>query len=155
MVLDVSNPAVPDSCNYFGGVNNGIGTWGISRNENEIYLSYICTLGIPFSSNYTGIKIITYDPCLTSENEITSGSSLQIYPNPVHEELVIDLSFISANPNIEIRIYDALGKLITIRNFIKTEEIIKIDTKNMEAGMYHIELLTDSDRFNKKLFIKH
>jgi len=61
-VLNVSNPAKPDSCGYYGGISNNIGTWGVSAYKNQIYLSYICAF-IPFASNWTGVKILTYDEC--------------------------------------------------------------------------------------------
>ena len=48
MVLDVSDPMQPDSCNYYGGVSNNIGTWGVSLHQDKIFLSYICSI-IPFA----------------------------------------------------------------------------------------------------------
>ncbi len=62
-VLNVSNPNKPDSCGYYGGVLNNQGTWGVSTYKNQIYLSYICSF-IPFASNWTGVKILTYDECI-------------------------------------------------------------------------------------------
>ncbi len=61
-VLNVSNPNKPDSCGYYGGVSNNMGTWGVSAYKNQLYLSYICAI-IPFASNWTGVKILTYDEC--------------------------------------------------------------------------------------------
>lgn len=60
-VLDVSNPAAPVHCANYGGTANNMGTWGVSIYEDQVYLSYICTLGIPFSSRWTGVKILSYD----------------------------------------------------------------------------------------------
>ncbi len=62
-VLNVSHPNKPDSCAYYGGVNNEIGTWGVSTYKDQVYLSYVCSF-IPFASNWTGVKILTYDNCL-------------------------------------------------------------------------------------------
>jgi hypothetical protein len=59
-VLGVSDPSQPVLCAEFGGVNNKRGTWGVSRYNNEIYLSYICSV-IPFSSNKPGVKILSYE----------------------------------------------------------------------------------------------
>ncbi len=39
LVLDISNPSLPDSCNFFGGSSNSIGTWGAGLYRNQIYLS--------------------------------------------------------------------------------------------------------------------
>jgi len=60
-VLDIRQPASPTLTAVYGGPENGIGTWGVSRDEKHIYLSYICTLGIPFRSNWTGVKVLEYD----------------------------------------------------------------------------------------------
>lgn len=59
-VVDVSNPANPVFRSEYGGINNNIGTWGVSVYNNSVYLSYICSF-IPFSSNWTGIKILQYN----------------------------------------------------------------------------------------------
>ncbi|MEP7254917.1 MAG: hypothetical protein ABI666_04025 [Ferruginibacter sp.] len=59
-VVDVSNPLNPIFKYEYGGVNNDIGTWGVSINNNNIYLTYICS-AIPFFSNWTGVKILQYN----------------------------------------------------------------------------------------------
>lgn len=59
-VLDIHKPASPSLLAVYGGPDNGIGTWGVSRHADRVYLSYICTFGIPFKSNWTGVKILSY-----------------------------------------------------------------------------------------------
>jgi hypothetical protein len=61
-VINVSNPASPTLCKEYGGPKNGIGTWGVSLYKDQVYLSYICSV-IPFSSNWTGVKILTWADC--------------------------------------------------------------------------------------------
>ncbi|MCI0416356.1 hypothetical protein L0222_26580 [bacterium] len=56
-VVSVADPERPVEVFKYGGPNNGLGTWGVSRHGNEIYLSYICAF-IPFQSNWTGVKIL-------------------------------------------------------------------------------------------------
>lgn len=59
-VLDVANPRRPALREIFGGVDNKIGTWGVSIHRGRVYLAYICTLGIPFESRWSGIKVLSY-----------------------------------------------------------------------------------------------
>ena len=59
-VLSVADPRKPALCQVFGGTENRIGTWGVSIHKGRIYLAYICTLGIPFTSRWAGVKILTY-----------------------------------------------------------------------------------------------
>lgn len=61
-VINVSNPASPTLCKEYGGPKNGMGTWGVSLYKDQVYLSYICSV-IPFSSNWTGVKILTWVDC--------------------------------------------------------------------------------------------
>ncbi|MEW6468366.1 MAG: hypothetical protein AB1458_05540 [Bacteroidota bacterium] len=60
-VLSVKDPLAPGIMCVYGGIANEMGTWGVSRCGNEVYLSYICTLGIPFKSNWSGVKVLKYE----------------------------------------------------------------------------------------------
>lgn len=59
-IINVSNPSNPVLCKEFGGPNNKLGTWGVSIYKKKVFLSYICSV-IPFASNWTGIRILTYE----------------------------------------------------------------------------------------------
>lgn len=59
-VVDVNNPTHPSFKYEYGGTSNNIGTWGVSVYNKNIYLTYICS-AIPFSSNWTGLKILEYN----------------------------------------------------------------------------------------------
>ena len=61
-VIKVSDPANPSLCKEYSGPNNGMGTWGVSLYKDRVFLSYICSF-IPFPSNWTGVKILTYSDC--------------------------------------------------------------------------------------------
>jgi hypothetical protein len=61
-VVDVHDPKQLATRFEYGGVNNGIGTWGLSIYKDNIYLSYICNaLSWPFPSNWTGVRILKYE----------------------------------------------------------------------------------------------
>jgi hypothetical protein len=61
-VIDISDPKTLPTRFEYGGVGNGIGTWGLSIYKDNIYLSYICNLlPWPFPSNWTGVKILKYE----------------------------------------------------------------------------------------------
>lgn len=80
-VVDVSDPENPDSCSMYGGLDNGIGTWGVNRYQNKICLSYICTF-VPFTSNYSGVKLLEYDRSVSISNPALP--ELSIVPNPTN-----------------------------------------------------------------------
>ncbi|MBK7560495.1 MAG: hypothetical protein IPQ06_09720 [Chitinophagaceae bacterium] len=61
-VINVANPVYPVLCKEFGGAGNKMGTWGVSIYKEQAFLSYTCSV-IPFSSNWTGVRILTYGNC--------------------------------------------------------------------------------------------
>lgn len=136
VVVDVSNPQFPDSCNYFGGVDNGMGTWGISGNGAEIYLSYICVpLSIPFASDWTGVKLLSYHLCNAGlgENNIFSIST---FPNPAHDWLKIRLS--SPVSTATITITDLYGRQVYCNNGFTGDELL-LPTEHINPGVYLLE----------------
>ncbi len=61
-VVNVANPGNPVHKYEYGGVDNNIGTWGVSVFNDNIYLSYLCNpLPWPFPSSWTGIKMLKYE----------------------------------------------------------------------------------------------
>lgn len=138
MVLDVSNPAQPDSCNFYGGVSNDIGTWGINKYKNQIYLSYVCVpLPWPFPSNWTGVRILTHNDCSITGITKIAGSDLLVYPNPAAQEFNIVVPDYFGQ--VDIRIYDLQGKLVKSVFDINAKEWI-ITTKEFKQGLYTIKL---------------
>ncbi|MBI2258876.1 MAG: T9SS type A sorting domain-containing protein [Flavobacteriia bacterium] len=129
MVIDVSNTSSPDSCNYFGGVSNNIGTWGLDVYENKIFLSYVCTFGIPFASNWSGFKSITFNSCTLSNKELEIQNE-NFGPNPVRNYFYFSNEIGSYN----LCSYD--GKIIN-KNQTKIDVFNKrIDFTNLKNGIY-------------------
>lgn len=144
IVVDVTNVMAPDSCNYFGGVENDIGTWGISRYEDKIFLSYICVPfpGIPFPSDWTGVKILKYTPCTSSVLDF-SEEEILVYPNPASDFVTV----ISETNFESFQIYNEKGQIVKSRN------TKKIQIGDLEDGLYFIRMTAGKSMAVKK-FIK-
>ncbi len=148
MVLDVSNPTDPDSCNYFGGVSNDIGTWGLSRYQNQIYLSYICTI-IPFSSTWTGVKILSYNPCTSNISTNENLEKLIVYPNPASSE--ISIQGLSTKNNIEMEIENSIGQIVKAIQ-VSSNEDVHIDVSSLSPGLYFLRI-PDNEMLTVSRFI--
>lgn len=146
-VVDISNPLQPDSCNYYGGVNNGIGTWGVSRHTDKIFLSYVCAV-IPFTSNWTGVKTLTYMSCQTGINE-ADDNNFFIGQNPADESLVIGHRSLE---NIYVRIFDSNGRKI-FENYFCGE--IRINTARWRNGLYFLRLGNEKSTVHRKVVVVH
>ena len=149
IVIDVSDPTQPDSCNFYGGVSNNIGTWGVSSYQNEIYLSYVCAV-IPFSSNWTGVKILTSWPCSGTNIKELNSNEFSIYPNPAENELNIQASV--SLDEAEITIFNTLGQPVKIISKIEGRQLT-IDTKELSIGIYFIVLRNDKIQAKSKFII--
>jgi hypothetical protein len=67
-------------------------------------------------------------------NETESNNSLQLYPNPVSDELRIDLN--DKNENLDFEILNSLGQVVLSGNL--TENNV-IKTSNFPSGLYLIK----------------
>ncbi len=149
LVVDVSDPAMPDSCNFFGGVDNEIGTWGVSVFEDKIFLSYICAF-IPFSSNWTGVKILTFNNnCVDAVSEKTS-SAVSIYPNPSSSLINIESNGLELS---KVAIFDALGRLVYSINDLNMEGTQQIDLSGFESGIYFLKGSDGGNYFTEKILV--
>jgi len=147
-IVDVSNPTAPDSCNYYGNIVDSLGTWGLSMNGNNIFLSYICTPGVPFYSNWTGVKIITYSGCnVTGIEEVSKKNDVSVYPVPNSGSFVVE-------PNNSARqmlqVYDISGKLV-LSQYIQGKT--NLNASNLSEGVYNLSLISSEGVVSRKLVI--
>lgn len=135
-VIDVSNPALPDSCNFYGGVSNNIGTWGIGMWQNEIYLSYICAV-VPFSSNWTGVKILTYNSCSSGIDKQEAENKLTIFPNPFSTHSVLKSEHFLEN--VTLTMDNVFGETVRqIKNI--SGHTVTLSRDNLPCGLYFVRL---------------
>jgi len=72
-----------------------------------------------------------------NEDEITNEKSLQLYPNPVQTEHMLNI--LNQKGFVKIRIYDAAGKFIDFLS--SNSDLIQIPiTKNYKPGLYYISI---------------
>lgn len=139
-VLDVSDPTLPDSCGYFGGTNNGIGTWGVAQYENKVFLSYICSI-IPFASTSTGVTVLSYEAPCTSDTREQGEAEFRVFPNPASSTATIQWraeQFTAEEP--ELQVFSLPGKRIARYPLRKSDESYKLDVGLLPAGVYWLIL---------------
>lgn len=79
-----------------------------------------------------------------SSPEVTLGE-IKMYPNPVEGNTL----FISANQQLNIEIYDVLGKRML--NQTITSDSHAIDISNLRSGLYLVRIISDYGSITKKL----
>lgn len=86
--------------------------------------------------------------------ELTSTSNISLFPNPTTQHVFLNFES-NVQSELNIHIFDIAGKEIqntTIKNLVGNNQH-KINTTNLESGIYYIEI-TDNNSSKKLKFIK-
>lgn len=74
---------------------------------------------------------------LSGINELTAAG-INLYPNPAHSQLYIDLGKLNTKPQTAL-VYNSLGTLVYSQP-INGQNIIELNTANLPTGMYYLQL---------------
>jgi len=91
-----------------------------------------------------------------SESFALDKTTLNIVPNPVTSTAIISFSLQAAGKN-SVKLYDTNGRLIKVladRQFDKGNYQIKLDTKDIHAGIYLLQLKTPGLVRTEKLIVR-
>lgn len=87
--------------------------------------------------------------CTASLTEL-SNVNFDLYPNPVNEQLNIEVDL----NNAEVKIVDMLGKTVFTQNNVNTTT--KVDVSNLNNGIYFVSILKEGTVLKtEKLIVKH
>lgn len=150
-VLDVSNPLEPDSCAVFGGVDNNIGTWGVSMRGDSLFLSYVCAV-IPFASNWTGVKIINVTTNCTTDIDGNCGRVTEVYPIPTHDEaFIVSDEIFHSGEWVDVILYDESGRYIRKESLPYGSNGLHITMGSLAPGVYFAACSTQNRTCRVKL----
>jgi gluconolactonase len=127
-------PELPSNCD-FGGAD--FKTLFITARKN-IY---------SIDLNYPGYAV-SRNTSHTGINSIPGKPSVEIYPNPVQNELNINLPGKSGT----VEVFDITGKSLLQKEILENEN--SIDVSGLENGIYFVKVLSDSQFFTEK-FVKY
>ncbi len=94
---------------------------------------------------------IIYPNTTTDISKVSIADGIRLYPNPVVDQLSIDITNNTLIENAPYTIYDATGK--KVKDGIFTDSSNPIDMSGYKNGFYIIKIKTSSETFNK-VFIK-
>ena len=78
-----------------------------------------------------------------------------IYPNPASSYAVVEIE-LEATSDVQMRLVDMSGKEIAARNYgaLETSSTIQLNTLELNAGVYLVELTVNGQRMTKRLVIE-
>jgi hypothetical protein len=101
------------------------------------------------------ISRFSYVSLATSINDNPSYSDPEVllYPNPSAENIIVEGTLLSSG--LTLSIYDIIGKLVYYKKLETKGEIRElINVSSLDAGVYVLELSSETEKASKK-FIKH
>ena len=127
----VYSPITPNPPNNF--LSIGRFPDGQDSNNNSTDVSRMCST--PGAANVNGTS-----GCLTSGiSEINNALAIQVYPNPSHGVINIDLTKENLR-DVFIRVIDVLGKEVNTVDLGDYNSIYTIDMSNLQRGVYFIKI---------------
>jgi hypothetical protein len=157
MAVSVANPMLPDSCSDYGikTSSDTMGTWGLGRYGNQLYLAYMSTwpFYVPFTSKWSGLKIFTYNnSCTTGIAETSLEKGFELYPNPTNGNAVTFFNKYGALGKTVITVRDSKGVICYIIRKDFSENLHQIDL-DLSEGLYFVSINSQQGSVTKKLVI--
>jgi hypothetical protein len=80
---------------------------------------------------------------------------IKVYPNPASDSANIEI-LLQNEASVQIKLIDASGKEVSSRDYGKVHGswIVPFDTKNLESGMYLIQLEINGQTISKRLIVE-
>lgn len=81
-------------------------------------------------------------------------NDILVYPNPVKEDLFIQLPIMNPSEKYEISLYSMDGKQLYRAQFFGSESLISMEKLNINSGVYILFVNGNNFNFSKKILVK-
>ena len=138
---------------YFGGNSDDL-IWRISSYNNKIYINgNTMSSNIDCDSTLQGTSDAIFgviENIYVNVEDIFEKNIISVYPNPSSEYININTT---TQPINSVQIFDISGKIVINLTNINEENILTINTSNLEKGLYAV-IINNKYSMNKKLIIE-
>lgn len=87
--------------------------------------------------------------CATGVSDLVNENLVQVYPNPVAENTLLQMETTSSDK--ELRVFDALGKLVWSQTLDGTATQLELNTAAWHSGIYLLHIEADNTIATKRL----
>ncbi len=97
---------------------------------------------------------VTPEVMVNVNDQLDDENIVNIFPNPVRDELNLELDFVEVFEDVIIKITDLAGKEILVQNLSKIDQqISQINTSNFVQGAYTLQVITPSGVRTKRFVV--
>ncbi len=105
--------------------------------------------------NSTSASTMVSNPTNIQQPNQANASSVKIFPNPANDNKISIRFDGSLNSQIQLKVYNTQGKLMLDQSSsIQGNQKIRLNTNQLNAGIYHLEVNDGHQTINKKLVIE-
>jgi hypothetical protein len=149
-IIDVSDPAHPDSCSGFGSYADTLASYGASVSGDRVFISYIIAI-IPYFSVWAGVKELKWESSYNVINETASEVNFSVSPNPCHDHVEITVPNCDLQ-NARVLVKDVSGITCLTQDIRSVnKELISINASILPAGLYFVSFITETQSFTTKM----
>lgn len=121
--------------------------------QSSVSFKFVATNGYSNNIYVDNIDIMT----TTSVADAGTTNEMNVFPNPADDNATIMLG-LTATADVTINVYSMTGALVATRpmgTMTEGEHAIALETANLEAGMYIVEVASDGSRQSSRLIVQH
>ncbi len=100
-----------------------------------------------FTVNKDRALIANFKTGTTGISEEEISNEINIYPNPTNGVINIEYNTTKVNPNVEVFIYDVVGKVRMLEAVNSLDGRVTLDVSGVGEGVYYIQLVVDGERY--------
>jgi hypothetical protein len=141
-IIDVSDPANPDSCSGFGSFADTLASYGASVSGERVFITYIIAV-IPYFSVWAGVKELKWESAYNAVGESVINEEVRISPNPFYDRIEVSIPG-DHSEGAQVYVRDPSGRTL-ITEFIRagSDRVFLIRTSMLPPGMYLVSIVTE------------
>ena len=87
------------------------------------------------------------------EEFMISASDISVYPNPANDIVTVDILKQNNTESVTISLFDAIGKVIYIKEVSSLNNKITFDVSELESGVYSVSVSNKYFNTTKKVTV--
>lgn len=124
--------------------------------NNKVFVKFVGTND--FGNNiYVDNINISNTSCTTGIVDLNSANGLNLFPNPVNDELNVNFN-LDANVPVTINVYNMVGELVSTKSLgtmSSGKQTVQLGTAELSNGLYMVELVAGQNRSVSRLTVTH
>ncbi|NNE28612.1 MAG: T9SS type A sorting domain-containing protein, partial [Saprospiraceae bacterium] len=133
--------------------------------NNASYLEFQVDMGTTYYIEWIDrwfVGAVIWNLCLNGDCGVPSSvletdmdSGIRVYPNPVREQLSLELDFPASVEETHVRMYDQLGSIVFAKDLGMVRQANEtISVSHFASGMYILEITSAEARWTRKVIVE-